>query len=75
MSNKTEYNYAQMTNKELEELVKEAEEVYNEALKIVTEHYNLMENCAEVYSNAITMLDKRTNGKWSKKYEQEKDNE
>lgn len=58
------------TNKELEEIIEEAEKHYNEAQKVVQEHYAIMQAASEIYSHAFAILDKRMGGRLSKKRQQ-----
>lgn len=58
------------TNKELEEIIEEAEKHYNEAQRIVQEHYAIMEAASELYGYTFAILDKRLGGRLSKKRQQ-----
>lgn len=62
-------NFNQMTNKELEEVIKDAEEAYKESQQIVIEHYNIMDTSAKIYKEASELLNKRTGGRWEKRQE------
>ena len=69
MTENGEIDYQQMTNKDLEEVIKEAEEAYKNAQAVVIEHCKIMDAVAEIYNNASELLNKRTGGRWKKQQE------